>query len=281
MSTSRATTSIGTSNPYKRFVTANTLTKSIADHLGLATVVGVVGIVFGIVMGAIYAPLADTMGDLFDSVPDVLLGMIGGADMSTPEGWFEGEMYAITGPFIIIGLAAWSAARAFAGEVEDKSIGLSLAAPISRTRLGFDKVVAMLIHVSIGTLGFFLGTWIGVTIADLDINTSGILAMNLHLAALGAFFGSVALLVAVVTARKVIAVLIAFGLAVFSYAWAGFVPLADAIAWLAPLSPWFHYNGSSPLADGFDWGSIVLLVSLTAVLVVVSLAVFKRRDIAA
>lgn len=281
MSTTGATTSIGTSNPYKRFATAGTLTKAISDHLGLAIVVALVGILFGSAMGPIYAPLADTMASLFENVPDMLLGMIGGADMSTPEGWFEGEMYSITGPFIIVGLAAWSVARAFAGEIEDKSIGLSLAAPVTRTRLGSHKVVAMLIHVAIGALGFFLGTSIGVMISGLDISTTNILAINLHLAALGAFFGSVSLLVAVLTARKVLAVLVAFGAAVFSYAWAGFVPLVDAIAWLAPLSPWYHYNGSSPLADGLDLGSILLLGSLTVGVAIVALVIFRRRDIPA
>ena len=275
------TRTLASGNPYKRFVTASSTTKAISDQLVLAGVIAAVGIGFGLVQGPVYAPLADTIGQMFEDMPDGILAMIGGADMSTPEGWFEGEMYSILAPLAIVSLAAWSVAKAFAGEVQDKSMGLVLAAPLTRARIGGDKVVAMLVHILIGSLGFFLGTWLGVFVAGLDVSTSGIVAVNIHLALLGACFGGIAMLVAVVTQRKVVAVLVAIGLAVFSYLWAGYVPLIDAIEGLAVLSPWYHYNGSSPLSNGLDWGNLVVLVLITAGLLVASLAIFDRRDIPA
>jgi ABC-2 type transport system permease protein len=45
-------------------------------------------------------------------------------------------------------------------------------------------------------------------------------------------------------------------------------------------SPFNYYNGADPLRNGADPGHLILLGGLAAVLFIVALAAFERRDIA-
>ena len=69
--------------------------------------------------------------------------------------------------------------------------------------------------------------------------------------------------------------------AIVMYAWSSFVPMADAIADLAWLSPWHHYIATDPMGRGIDWPSAVLLTILAVIPLVASVYLFKRRDVAA
>jgi ABC-2 type transport system permease protein len=69
--------------------------------------------------------------------------------------------------------------------------------------------------------------------------------------------------------------------AVFAYAWSSFVPMADAIADWAWLSPWHHYIGTDPLGSGIDWPSAALLAILAVLPLVAGVYLFRRRDIPA
>jgi ABC-2 type transport system permease protein len=101
------------------------------------------------------------------------------------------------------------------------------------------------------------------------------------LSLLAIFVGGVAMVISIVTARANLAIMLAMLLGVVMYAWSSFLPLADAIAQLAWLSPWHHYIATEPMATGIDWPSAALLAILATVPLVISVYLFKRRDIPA
>ena len=65
------------------------------------------------------------------------------------------------------------------------------------------------------------------------------------------------------------------------YAWSSFLPMAEATADLAWLSPWHHYIATDPMGSGVDWASAALLAILAVVPLVIGVYLFKRRDIPA
>ena len=101
------------------------------------------------------------------------------------------------------------------------------------------------------------------------------------LALLSVFVGGVSMAISIVSGRGVLAILAGMLVAIAMYAWSSFVPMADAIADMAWLSPWHHYIGTDPLGSGMDWASAALLTVLAVAPLVIGVYLFKRRDISA
>jgi ABC-2 type transport system permease protein len=227
-----------------------------------------------------FVALEETIIEMMAQFPEAILSIAGGADMATPAGWYTGEMYSIMAPFAVIFVGISSAARAFGGEMENNTIGLVMATPTRRTRLAVNKAVAMVIHVAVAATIMALGTWIGVAVSGIDIALGNVLAITLMLTLIASATGGLAMLISVITGRGTIAMLLAALVAVFAYVWSSFVPLADAIADLAWLSPWHHYIATDPRGSGVDWASAALLIIVAIIPIAIGVYLFKRRDIA-
>jgi len=266
---------------HQRLALTNSFTKAVMDRLLLALLVGLGVGAMGLSMGPMWLALEDVIGEMIDQFPEQLLAIAGGADMATASGWYTGEMFSIVVPFAVIFVAAASGARAFGGEVENRTIGLVMSTPTRRTRLALDKGMAMVVHVLIaaGLVGFM--TWVGIVVSGIDIGVSEVFAITLMLSLLAVFVGGISMVVSIVAGRGTLAILVGMLLAVVMYAWSSFVPMADAIAEMAWLSPWHHYIATDPMGSGVDWASAALLAVLAIVPIVGGVYLFKRRDIPA
>ncbi len=265
---------------YRRLTLSNTFTQAIADRMLLALIVGGGLGAMSLSMGPMFVALEDTIIEMMAQFPESILSIAGGADMATPAGWYTGEMYSIMAPFAVIFVAISSATRAFGGEMENMTIGLVMATPTRRTRLAINKAAAMVIHVAVAATIMALGTWIGVAVSGIDIPLGNVLAITLMLILIASATGGLAMLISVITGRGTVAMLLAALVAVFAYVWSSFVPLADAIADLAWLSPWHHYIATDPMGSGVDWASAALLAIVAIIPIAVGVYLFKRRDIA-
>lgn len=264
---------------HQRIALANTLTKSVADRLPTSIVVGVFLGFMGLVLGPMYTFIEDTISEMMALLPPEMLRMVGNVDMSTPGGFISGEMYSMMAPAAVIYVALASGAKAFAGEVEAGTIGLLAANPVSRRRLAVDKTLAMLIHVVLASLLTFLGVWLGIAIAGLPVSGGNLAAMTLHMILLSTAAGALCTLIAVLTARRMLSLLVAAAVAFVAWVVASFLPLAESLEGLAGFSPWYHYNAADPLANGLDPVSVALLLILTAVLSAATVVAFERRDL--
>ena len=265
--------------PYQRLALTGTFSKAVADRLPTAIVAGGLMGLMGLVLGPMFVPMQDSIGEMMALIPEEFSSFFGGADMATPAGFLNGEMYSMMAPAAVIWVAIASASKALAGEIEAGSMGLLAINPVSRRHLATDKALAMLVHVALASLLTGLGVWIGVLVADLPVAASDVLAVSLHLALLGTAAGGLALLLSVITGRRMLSLLLAAGAAFLAYVVASFLPLSESLGGLAGLSPWYHYNGSDPLSNGPDVVSAGILALLTAALLGASVWLFERRDI--
>lgn len=233
----------------------------------------------GLMMGPFYTLVPTDVVDFFDSFPDALIAMIGGADMSTAPGFLQAEIFSITGPIAIIVLTVVMASRALAGEEEKHTMGLLLGNPVSRAEVIFEKTTAMVLYaVALGVVTF-IGTGAGVVLSGIDVTLGAVGATSLLLVLLGLVFGGVALAVGAATGRSRLASGTAAAVAVFAYFIWSFFPLSEAFEGWAVLSPFDFYLGSDPLTNGMAWGDAGILTGLFVVLVLVSIPLFQRRDL--
>jgi ABC-2 type transport system permease protein len=275
-----STASLLRARPHQRLALTGTFTKSVADRLPTSLLVGLVVGGMGVMLGPLFGPIQGSIGALMDLMPPEMMRILGGVDMATPAGWYAGEMYSAMAPVAIVFVAILSAAKGLVGELEGGSLGLLAANPVSRRRIASDKALAMLVHVAVASLLTGLGVWLGIAIADLPIAVTDVLAMTLHLTLLGTVAGGLAMLFSVVLGRWRLGLLLAALVTFVAYLAAAFLPLSESLEGLAVLSPWYHYNGSQPLTNGLEPGSLLVLALLTGILLWASVEAFDRRDLA-
>ncbi len=253
--------------------------KTASDHQGLTTVVGAIGFYMALLMPIIYTLLPEGIGELFNQLPDELIAMIGGVDMSTAQGFLQGEVFSITVPIAMIVLTATVAAKALAGEEESRTVGLLLASAIPRRRLVLDKAAAMMVLVAIVGLMTFAGSVAGVLLARLDVPLVNLAATCLLATLLGIVFGSLALLVSATTGRVRWATGVTALAGLTAYVLQSSLPLSDRYADWAVLSPFHFYLGSDPLVNGMPWGDAAVLIAMSLVLIGAAIPTFNRRDL--
>lgn len=253
--------------------------KTASDHQGV--MLGMVSIVFylGLLFGVFWALLPTTIFEALEALPEALINAIGGADMSTAEGWFVGEMFSITAPIAIFVLTILMGTRALAGEEEGHTMGLLLASPVSRPRVLLAKAGTMVIYATLVGVATFLGSWIGGLIGDTGIGVAEFAAISLPLTLLGLVMGGVALLLSAATGRSRLAAYGASGIAVASYFAFAFFPVSESLAGWAKASPFYYYLGSDPLLNGFNWGHAGVLAGVFVALVALAIPLFQKRDL--
>lgn len=252
---------------------------AVKDRMALTLLVSALMIGMGLFTGALWPPLADTFEKLPKQFNDIVASLMAGADLTTPAGWVSAEMLSIVAPGGVIVVAVISAARGIAGEEDAKTSGVLMSAPITRTTFLLAKTTAMLAHVLIVTIGIAAGLIAGDLIGNLQLSTSGIVGASLHAGLLGALFGVVAVLTAAAIGQFRPAATITAGLAGLAFVSYVFLPLVDALAGLARISPWYYFANSNPLSNGPNMVHLLTLAVATVVLAVPAVLFYRRRDL--
>lgn len=221
--------------------------------------------------------------ELFDSLPQGFLAMFGvesAADLVTPVGLINSRLYASVGSIVIIILAISVASRSIAAEEESGAMDMLLAQPVTRTRVVLDTAAAMFL------LSLLLALCLAVTlivtnpIFDLELSMDGIVGANLGVTLLAFVYGSIALLVASATGNRAITLGVATALVIGGFFINGLSELVSQLEGVAEFMPFRWFLESNPLANGTDWGSILLMTVVSLVFVALSVLAFNRRDIA-
>lgn len=255
------------------------LVKTASDHQGLLLATGAVMFYMGVLIGVFWRFLPESIFDALDQFPDAILAMIGGASLASPAGWFQAEVFVLTGPVAVFILTILMGSKALAGEEEKHTMGLLMANPISRSRIILEKVGAMaLFSLALGVMTF-LGTWLGAFLGGAEIGWAVLAATSMLMSLLGLVMGGVALVLSAAFGKSKLANYGAAGVGVFSYFIFAFFPLSEQFAPWAKISPFHYFMGSDPLVNGMDWAHAGILVLMFVVLVGASIPLFQRRDL--
>lgn len=251
-----------------------------SDGQALVAIVAIVMFaMMGLLMGPMYAALEGTLAEVSGSLPETLLAVVGGGDMSTPEGWYRLETFGLMAPIAVTLVAATVGARALAGEEQDRAMGLLLSTPISRRRVVLEKAVALTVHTSIVGVATFLGVAGGSLLGGLGMSIGNIAATSLQLTLLGLLFGAVALAVGAGTGSVRTATVATIGAVGTAYVANSLLTIAEDLRGWAVLSPFEWYLGGQPLLEGLEWRSVGLFAASITLLVTLSVVLFDRRDL--
>ncbi len=253
--------------------------KTAADHQGLLVVITVVMFgMMGLMMGPMFAAMGDALAAL-DSLPEEMLAVVGGSDMTTPEGFYQSETLGLMTPIAVILVATVVGARAVAGEEHDTTMGLLLANPITRSRVLAEKAAVMFAYVAVVGLATAAGIAGGSALAGLDMAYENILAAGVLQVLLGWTFGGLALLLGAATGRVQLATYGTAGAAIALYVVDAFAALNPRLEGLEIVSPFHLASGSLPLVNGMPWGYAGALLLAAAALVAAAFPLFEGRDL--
>lgn len=255
-------------------------TKTVSDHQAVALISGLAMFwMMGVMMGPMYAAVDEQLATFGKDLPEALMALVGSADISTPEGWYQVETFSLMAPILVMAVTITIGAKALAGEEAQRTMGLLLGNPVRRSSIVLQKTLAAAILGLLVGLATFLGVAAGSLIAGLGVSFANIAAATALSVLIGFVFGGLALLLSAITGKVRVAVVGSVGVAFAMYLMNSLAPFSDALSGLAAWSPYHYYLTSDPLVNGMPWGDAAILSAIAMVLLAASVFAFDRRDL--
>jgi ABC-2 type transport system permease protein len=221
------------------------------------------------------------LNELIESYPDVLKSLFGiaeGGDLTSGAGYLDVELFSFMLPLLVLVLAIGSGARTLAGEEDSGRLELVLSYPVRRRDAVFAKGGALGAEVLLACFVGMLAILALDPLVGLELALANVAEAFLAIAALGLFYGWLALAVGAALPSRGLAIGVAAGTAAAAYLVAGLHELAG---WLDPfrfVSP-FWLVGSSPLQGGADLGGTIVVAVAGAAILVGGAMLIERRDL--
>ncbi|NNF55091.1 MAG: ABC transporter permease subunit [Acidimicrobiales bacterium] len=222
-----------------------------------------------------------SMAQAIEEYPDAMKEFLGGEasfNMSSGPGFLNAELYSVMLP-ILLSVFAIGFGASMGADQRSGLMDLLLSHPISRGRIVAEKAIAMVVGVTgLATVVFATVIAAGAFI-DLGISVSNLVAATVGVVLLVTLHGLIAMAVGAATGRRSAAIGTATTLLAAGYIFSGLGGLVD---WLEPVrsvSPYYRAIGTSPMLNGWAFGSLVYLLALGGALVFATKMLFERRDI--
>ncbi|MCZ7543139.1 MAG: ABC transporter permease [Anaerolineae bacterium] len=219
------------------------------------------------------------LSNIIESMPPFMKAMVGDIeDFTSPEGFLATKLFTSM-PIILAVYGIISGVAAVAGEENRGTMDLLMSAPVARWRVILEKFAAFVVSV-LGILAImYVGVVVGVLVtAEIETPPGRLLEATLNLVPITLTFGAFTFFLSAALPSRMPAGPIAAAVVVATYAIYLFGELSSVVASVQWISP-FYYYGNSTLIDGVVWGKVVVLVVVSAVLVLLSMVSFERRDL--
>lgn len=230
---------------------------------------------------AVYPGVRDAAGlnDAVSGIPEQLRTSLGLQDLVSPVGYLRSQLLALTLPVALVALGTALGVRAVAGEEETGRLGVLLAGPVTRRRVLLVRTGAAVTGV-LATAGLvWLTLLAGGALLDLRVGPLDLLAAVWACAALASLHVTLAVAVGGLTGSRGAALGLTSLVGVAGWLTDSLLPLVPALSGAQRLSPWDWALRSDPLTTGFDPGGTALLLLGSAVLLLVAVRGFDRRDL--
>ena len=222
-----------------------------------------------------------SMAQAIEDYPDAMKEFLGGEasfDMSSGPGFLNAELFSVMLP-ILLSVFAIGFGASMGADQRSGLMDLLLSHPISRGRIVVEKTIAMVAGVSgLATVVFVTVVAAGGVI-DLGISNSNLVAATVGVVLFVSLHGLIAMAVGAATGRRSAAIGTATTILAAGYVFSG---LGGLVTWMEPVrtvSPYYRAVGTSPLLNGWAFGSVVYLLALCGALLFATTVLFERRDI--
>jgi ABC-2 type transport system permease protein len=219
--------------------------------------------------------------EAIDQLPSGIIDAFGLADFGTPAGFLRGNLYEFIVPLLLAVAAVAAANGLTAGEEDAGRMETYLTQPVTRRSVFVGRAVAFTVWLLVMTALILVVQLISDAVFGLEIGTDRVVVTVALCGALAFLFGTLALAIAGWLPRPSLVLAVGIAVAVGGYLVSALFPLSDPLKPLSDLSPWKWALGGDPLVGQVEpWRFLALLLP-AAVLVVVAVVGFVRRDVRA
>ena len=223
---------------------------------------------------------AEEMEALLERMPPAIQALIGEEiDIASAAGYLDLRVFTTIAPIIFLVYAVGRSNAALTGEEDRGTMDLLLSLPVPRWRIVAESSAASTFGLVAIGFALWVGLVIGALLADVAFSFDRAAQATAMGVLLGMVFAGLTLSLGALTARSGIAIGASVGFAVASYLLHSLAPLVD---WLEPfrlISPFYHYIGQSPMREGINAPSAIVLAVTAIILTVLAAIAFQRRDV--
>jgi ABC-2 type transport system permease protein len=243
--------------------------------LGLVALIGV--------NVAFYPSVRDdqALSEYAKDLPESLRALFAGGelDLSSPVGYLNSQVFALTAPLVLFIFAIGAGSGAIAGEEEKGTLDLLLAQPLRRRDYVVQRFLSLCALMAALGIALLAAVALGSAAVGLEIGFDRLVAASMSVMLLALFVGSLALAVGGVAPGRARAISIASGVAVAAWLLDGLGQAVDPLEPWRPLSPYYQALGQNPLRNGVPWTGWAILVVATLALAAVGALGLGRRDV--
>lgn len=224
-----------------------------------------------------YPSFRDSLAEI--QLPDFYEGFLGEAgSITTPEGFVTAEWFSWV-PALLAGVAIALGTATISGEERDGTLELTLAQPISRTRVLADKTLALAGGLVLAVAAVFPAFVFAMPLADISIAPGRIAGALVLTALLTLNFLALSLWLAALLPSRRAAAVLAVGVLVATFFLNTLGATVPALDGWRTLTPLYWADASLPLTGNVEWWRVAALVLGPPVLWALARDAFCRREI--
>ncbi len=218
--------------------------------------------------------------EVFKNVPKSLQSLIGDpSSYKTVQGFIGQEIFALRIPMVTLIMGIVLFTSLIAGDEDKGTLQSLMAQPVSRTRIVIEKFLAGALISFIVCAGAMIGILLVVPFIHEHANLVRLLQATTGVWLLTMLFSSVGFAIGAITGKRGlaggVAGLITFG----TYLITSLVANVSSLKPIEKISPFHYYNNPLIAKAGLTLHDTLILVIPTFLILVFTLAIFKRRDV--
>lgn len=222
----------------------------------------------------------DSLEQLAATLPPQLQAFIGDTvTLKTIGGYLDTQIFGLRMPMIMVTLAILFGLYLSAGDEERGTLASLLAQPVSRTRVMFEKFVALAIYLLLVHVGLLAGLYISLWSIHEPYPFARLIALVFGSYIISLLFGAIAFSTGLMTGKKAFAGAATAVIAIGSYVVTSMAPSVTALDTAQKLLPFYYYVEPKIGINGLDWVAICVQVAVMIAFLAVAWAVFRHRDI--
>lgn len=221
----------------------------------------------------------DSMKTFLDSFPEGFKKMFRMEDYFSGSGFLNTELFSLIIPMVMIGVGLAWGAGATADDEERGTADLLFALPITRSKILWSRLIALISALALLAIINFINLLIGSRFVDMKLNASKLAAGSLGCFLIGMLFASFGALLGSATGRRGATLGIGAGFAILFYVFYTITAIVNKFNFIKPINPFQWLIDSNQLIDGFDLITDLKFFILSALAAIAASWIINRRDI--
>jgi ABC-2 type transport system permease protein len=219
--------------------------------------------------------------DLLETLPEPLVEAFGLADIGSPAGFLDANLYAVLVPLLLAVAGVILMNGQTAGEEDSGRMEVYLAQPVSRPSAFLGRAAAVLLWMTIIGAVTLAVQLVANAVVDLEIGADRVVATLVLCVLLGMLHAGLAAFVAGLTARPGLVLAVGLVVVIAGYVAVALFPISDVLDPWRVVSPWEWALGGDPLRQPTEAWRYLALGIPAVVLVLLGAAAFNARDVRA